>query len=84
MTVRGENVPVFQVLISTISGLTLIIVGVVAYFMKDSNEQMRDLGKKMERVTAQVEDQAKNDERVQSDLDDIRNVLYNHITTDRN
>ena len=83
MTVRGENVPVFQVLISIISGLTLIIVGFVAYALRDSNEQTRDLGKKMERVISQVENQAKNGEELRSDLNDVRNVLYSHITTDK-
>ena len=84
MTVRGENIPVFEVLLSIISGLTLIIVGFVAYALKDSNEQTRDLGKKMERVISQVENLAKNGEELRSDLNDVRNVLYSHITTDRN
>lgn len=84
MTVRGENIPVFEVLLSIISGLTLIIVGFVAYALRDSNEQTRDLGKKMERVISQVENQAKNGEELRSDLNDVRNVLYSHITTDRN
>ena len=83
MTVRGENIPVFEVLLSIISGLTLIIVGFVAYALRDSNEQTRDLGKKMERVISQVENQAKNGEELRSDLNDVRNVLYSHITTDK-
>ena len=62
------------------SGATLIIVGIVAYFMKDTNEQTREMMKRLERVSSQVETASKDNDRLRADVEDIRNVLYNHIT----
>lgn len=84
MTVRGQDVNPVQILISALSGATLIIVGIVAYFMKDTNEQTREMMKKLERVTNQVEITSRDTDRLRSDIEDMRGVLYNHITTDRN
>ena len=84
MTVRGQDVNPVQILISALSGATLIIVGIVAYFMKDTNEQTREMMKRLERVSSQVETASKDNDRLRADVEDIRNVLYNHITITKN
>ena len=84
MTVRGQDVNPVQILISALSGATLIIVGIVAYFMKDTNEQTREMMKKLERVTNQVEITSRDTDRLRADVEDVRNVLYNHITATKN
>ena len=84
MTVRGQDVNPVQILISALSGATLIIVGIVAYFMKDTNEQTREMMKRLERVSSQVETTSKDNDRLRADVEDIRNVLYNHITMTKN
>ena len=84
MTVRGQDVNPVQILISALSGATLIIVGIVAYFMKDTNEQTREMMKRLERVSSQVETASKDNDRLKADVEDIRNVLYNHITMTKN
>ena len=84
MTVRGQDVNPVQILISALSGATLIIVGIVAYFMKDTNEQTREMMKRLERVSSQVETASKDNDRLRADVEDIRNVLYNHITATKN
>lgn len=84
MTVRGQDVNPVQILISALSGTTLIIVGIVAYFMKDTNEQTREMMKRLERVSSQVETASKDNDRLRADVEDIRNVLYNHITMTKN
>ena len=84
MTVRGQDVNPVQILISALSGATLIIVGIVAYFMKDTNEQTREMMKRLERVSNQVETASKDNDRLRADVEDIRNVLYNHITMTKN
>lgn len=84
MTVRGQDVNPVQILISALSGATLIIVGIVAYFMKDTNEQTREMMKRLERVSSQVETASKDNDRLRADVEDIRNVLYNHITMTKN
>ena len=84
MTVRGQDVNPVQILISALSGATLIIVGIVAYFMKDTNEQTREMMKRLEKVSGQVETASRDTDRLQTDLEDVRNVLYNHITATKN
>lgn len=84
MTVRGQDVNPVQILISALSGATLIIVGIVAYFMKDTNEQTREMMKRLERVSNQVDTASRDTDRLQSDIEDVRNVLYNHITATKN
>ena len=84
MTVRGQDVNPVQILISALSGATLIIVGIVAYFMKDTNEQTREMMRHLERVSSQVETASKDNDRLRSDIEDVRNVLYNHITATKN
>ena len=83
MTVRGHDVNPVQILISALSGATLIIVGIVAYFMKDTNEQTREMMKKLERVTNQVEIAGRDTDRLRADIEDVRSVLYTHISTDK-
>ena len=80
MTVRGQDVNPVQILISALSGATLIIVGIVAYFMKDTNEQTREMMKRLERVSNQVDTASRDTDRLRSDVEDVRNVLYNHVT----
>ena len=82
--VRGQDVNPVQILISALSGATLIIVGIVAYFMKDTNEQTREMMRHLERVSSQVETASKDNDRLRADVEDIRNVLYNHITMTKN
>lgn len=84
MTVRGQDVNPVQILISALSGATLIIVGIVAYFMKDTNEQTREMMKRLEKVSGQVETASRDTDRLRTDLEDVRNVLYNHITATKN
>lgn len=84
MTVRGQDVNPVQILISALSGATLIIVGIVAYFMKDTNEQTREMMKRLERVNNQVDTASRDTDRLRSDIEDVRNVLYNHITATKN
>ena len=84
MTVRGQDVNPVQILISALSGATLIIVGIVAYFMKDTNEQTREMMKRLEKVSGQVETASRDTDRFRTDLEDVRNVLYNHITMTKN
>ena len=84
MTVRGQDVNPVQILISALSGATLIIVGIVAYFMKDTNEQTREMMKRLERVSNQVDTASRDTDRLSSDIEDVRNVLYNHITATKN
>ena len=84
MTVRGHDVNPVQILISALSGATLIIVGIVAYFMKDTNEQTREMMKRLEKVSGQVETASRDTDRLRTDLEDVRNVLYNHITATKN
>ena len=84
MTVRGQDVNPVQILISALSGATLIIVGIVAYFMKDTNEQTREMMKRLERVSNQVDTASRDTDHLRSDIEDVRNVLYNHITATKN
>ena len=84
MTVRGQDVNPVQILISALSGATLIIVGIVAYFMKDTNEQTREMMKRLEKVSGQVETASRDTDRLRTDLEDVRNVLYNHVTATKN
>ena len=84
MTVRGQDVNPVQILISALSGATLIIVGIVAYFMKDTNEQTREMMKRLERVSNQVDTASRDTDLLRSDIEDVRNVLYNHITATKN
>ena len=84
MTVRGQDVNPVQILISALSGATLIIVGIVAYFMKDTNEQTREMMKRLERVSNQVDTASRDTDRLRSDIEDVRNVLYNHVTATKN
>ena len=84
MTVRGQDVNPVQILISALSGATLIIVGIVAYFMKDTNEQTREMMKRLEKVSGQVETASRDTDRLRNDIEDVRNVLYNHVTATKN
>ena len=84
MTVRGQDVNPVQILISALSGTTLIIVGIVAYFMKDTNEQTREMMKRLEKVSGQVETASRDTDRLRTDLECVRNVLYNHVTATKN
>ena len=84
MTVRGQDVNPVQILISALSGATLIIVGIVAYFMKDTNEQTREMMKRLERDSNQVDTASRDTDRLRSDIEDVRNVLYNHVTATKN
>ena len=52
--------------------------------MKDTNDQTREMMKRLERVSSQVETASKDNDRLRADVEDIRNVLYNHITMTKN
>ncbi len=83
MTVRGENISLTQIILSVLGGCVLIITSIMAYFMKDMSESMRSVREDVAGMKVEIRSQGNDYAQLRSDVEDVRNVLYNHITTDK-
>ena len=84
MTVRGSEVSLNSLILSALGGCLVIIIGVMAYFMKDMSESMRSVREDVSAMKVEIKSQGGEQARLRSDVDDVRVVLYNHLVKDKN
>lgn len=80
MTIRGQEPTLGQIAFTLLGAVSLILLSIITYFMRDMMESMRSVREDMSAMKVRVEAQVAENSRTRSELDDIRGVIYNHLT----
>lgn len=79
MTVKGNEIPITQLIFTALLGCCTLIFAIGAWFMRDIADSVRSLREDMAVVKLEVRTNHEEAIALRSDQDDLRLLLYKHM-----